>query len=91
MSGSPPLAHPLMHEIAVTLGTLAGEAETFGTVLCGDADFAARHLGQLQQIDRIAQSLREIARVMAASDPAAAVTSICLGDLRARLETALVA
>jgi hypothetical protein len=77
-----------MQAIAGTLGALAGEAEDFGLTLCSDADIAARYLVQLQQIDRIAQSLRELARVLAADDPGEAVSGICLGDLRARLDKA---
>lgn len=74
--------------IAERLGALAHDVEGMGLALCSDPDVAARHMGQLQAIDRIGQSLREIARVLASSDPEAAVNDICLGDLRAALEQA---
>ncbi len=77
--------------IAATLGDLAREAEDFGIVLCGDGEVATRYLVQLQQIDRLSQSLREMAEVLSASDPRAAVAGIRLGELRARLEHALAA
>ncbi|QIQ86613.1 hypothetical protein [Erythrobacter sp.] len=74
--------------IAQSLGALASDTEGMGLALCSDPDIAARHMEQLQAIDRISQSLRELARVLAASDPEAAVGEICLGDLRAALEEA---
>ena len=55
-------------------------------MLCSDDNVAGRYLVQLQQIDRLAQSLREIANVLAAEDPGAAVAAIRLGDLRLALE-----
>ncbi|MEE4207139.1 MAG: hypothetical protein V2I39_12670 [Erythrobacter sp.] len=86
MSASFPIGiHPA---IAESLGALATDTEGMGLALCSDPDIAARHMEQLQAIDRISQSLREIARVLAASDPEAAIGSICLGDLRAALEGA---
>jgi hypothetical protein len=86
---SPPSPR-LQQAIAETLAQLAGEAEEFGVVLCMDTDFAGRYLEQLQHIDRIAQSLRELADILAASDPLAAVSAVRLGALRNDLEKALV-
>jgi hypothetical protein len=80
----------LQQAIAGTLAQLAGEAEEFGVVLCMDHDFAGRYLEQLQHIDRIAQSLRELADILAASDPREAVSAVRLGALRNDLEKALV-
>lgn len=85
---SAPLALGLHPAIAESLGALARDTEGMGLALCSDPDIAARHMEQLQAIDRISQSLRELARVLAASDPEAAVGEICLGDLRAALEDA---
>lgn len=79
----------LLDGIATRLSDLALEAEDFGLVLCSDAAVAGRYLVQLQQIDRLSQSLRELARVLSANDPEAAVAAICLGDLRAELEQIL--
>jgi hypothetical protein len=77
--------------IAETLGALALDAEGMGLALCSDPEVAARHMEQLQAIDRIAQSLRELAHVLAASDPQAAIGEIRLGDLRTALEEACAA
>ena len=76
----------LLAGIAARLGAFAEDAEAFGIVLCSDYDVATRYLVQLQQIDRLAQSLREMANVLAAEEPAAAVAAIRLGDLRDLLE-----
>jgi hypothetical protein len=84
-----PHSPALLAGIAARLTDLAIEAEQFGLVLCSDAAVTGRYLVQLQQIDRLSQSLREVARVLAAHDPEAAVAAICLGHLRADLEQAL--
>lgn len=78
----------LLAGIAGHLSTFAEDAEAFGIVLCSDYDVATRYLVQLQQIDRLAQSLREMANVLAAVDPDAAVAAIRLGELRHALEQA---
>jgi hypothetical protein len=83
-----PHSPALLAEIAARLGTFAEDAEAFGIVLCSDYDVATRYLVQLQQIDRLAQSLREMANVLAAEDPDAAVAAIRLGELRETLEQA---
>lgn len=81
-----PHSPALLAGIAAQLALLAEESEQFGTVLCSDAAVAASYLVQLQQIDRLAQSLREMASVLAACDPAAAVAGIRLGELRLALD-----
>ena len=81
----------LQEAMAGILAQLAIEAEEFGVVLCMDPDFAGRYLQQLQNIDRIAQSLRELAGILSASDPQAAIKAVRLGALRAVLEKALAA
>ncbi len=82
-----PHSRALLAGIAARLALLSEEAERFGLVLCSDAEVAGRYLVQLQQIDRLAQSLREMGEVLAAPDPVAAVASIRLGELRLALET----
>lgn len=86
----PPAGAPhspaLLTGIAAQLAGLAEESEKFGIVLCSDAAVAGRYLVQLQQIDRLAQSLREMATVLAAPDPGTAVAAIRLGELRIALE-----
>ena len=82
-----PHSAALLAGIAARLALLAEEAEQFGLVLCSDGEVAGRYLVQLQQIDRLAQSLREMGSVLVATDPAAAVTNIRLGELRLALES----
>jgi hypothetical protein len=83
--------HPLalLDGIAAQLSALAIEAEDFGVALCSDPAVAGTFLVQLQQIDKLSQSLREVARVLSATDPQAAVADIRLGDLRSALEAAV--
>lgn len=83
-----PHSPSLLAEIAAHLEAYAENAEAFGIVLCSDYDIATRYLVQLQQIDRLAQSLRGMANVLAAEDPDAAVAAIRLGELREALERA---
>lgn len=83
-----PHSPALLAAVAGLLTTLSEEAEHFGLVLCSDAEVAGRYLVQLQQIDRLAQCLRETARLLVASDPDAAVAQICLGEMRSALEQA---
>jgi hypothetical protein len=85
-----PHSSALLTGIATQLNDMAEDAEDFGVALCSDVDVSGRFLVQLQQIDRLAQSLREVARVLAARDPDAAVAGICLGELRGALEQAHV-
>jgi hypothetical protein len=88
LSKGAPHSPALLAGIAERLSALSQDAEDFGLVLCSDAEVAARHLVELQQIDRLAQSLREMALVLIATDPASAVSSIRLGELRGALELA---
>lgn len=76
----------LLSGIAAQLDRYAVDAETFGMALCSDAEVATRYLVQLQQIDQLAQSLRETAQVLRADDPVAAIAAIRLGSLRQALE-----
>ena len=87
--GNAPHPAALLDAISARLGRFSEDAEAFGIVLCSDPAVAGQYLVQLQQIDRLAQSLREMADVLAARDPAAAVAAIRLGDLRNALERVL--
>ena len=88
MLASAPHSPALLGGIAARLARFAEDAEAFGIVLCSDYEVATRYLEQLQEIDRLAQSLREMAGVLAAQDPKAAVAAIRLGELRQALEQA---
>lgn len=83
-----PHSPALLAGIAEQLAGLAEESEQFGLVLCSDAAVAGRYLVQLQRIDKLAQSLREMATVLYAPDPDMAITGIRLGELRIALEQA---
>lgn len=89
LSSSTPHPPALLARMADELALLAEGSERFGIALCSDPDVAGRYLVELQQIDRLAQSLREMATVLHASDPMAAVAAIRLGNLRLALEQAL--
>lgn len=84
-----PHSRALLAGMAARLALFAEDAESFGLVLCSDADVAGRHLVALQQIDRLAQSLREMSVVLTAAQPDAAVAAIRLGELREALEQCL--
>ena len=86
-SAAPP-SPALLNAIAEQMALLAEQSERFGMVLCSDPDVAGRYLVELQQIDRLAQSLREMALVLTSTNAAAAVGAIRLGDLRQSLEAA---
>lgn len=76
---------PLSAALSEALMQLSGELEVLGSALCEDAALAEAHLPGLQRLDWCAQSLVQLALVIRAPDPAAAVGTVTLGDLRARL------
>jgi hypothetical protein len=80
-----PHSAALLAGIAAELAVCAEQSEQFGIVLCSDPLIAGQYLVQLQQIDKLAQSLREMANLLNAVDPKAAVAEIRLGDLRLAL------
>lgn len=81
----------LQRAIAGIMTRLASDAEGFGVVLCTDPAITTRYLEQLQQIDRHAQTLRELAEIMRAHQPETAIGAVRLGDLRSELESAVAA
>lgn len=80
----PPPRELLVHA-ADALASYAGEIEDIGAMLCGNAAFVDQHLGELQAIDRLAQSLSQLALVLRAPNPDQAVASITIGSLQERL------
>lgn len=87
-SNARPLSPALQQAIARSLAVMADESERFGVALCSDPAVTERHLEQLQQVDRLAQALRELSIVLKASQPDSVVADIRLGDLRHELESA---
>lgn len=86
-----PPSRGLQQAIAGIMSRLASDAEGFGVVLCSDPAITMRYFEQLQQIDRHAQTLRELAEIMRAHQPETAIGAVRLGDLRSELESAVAA
>jgi hypothetical protein len=78
----------LLKAAAASLEKMAREVEEMGAELAGDPDIVGRHLGSLQSLDRWSQHLCQLASVIAADDPAAAVDEVTLGELRDLLRQA---
>lgn len=91
MTTACPPSPVLQQAIAGIMSRLASDAEGFGVVLCTDPAITTRYLEQLQQIDRHAQTLRELAEIMRAHQPETAIGAVRLGDLRSELERAVAA
>ena len=75
----------LLGGVAEILEELAGEVECLGETLCADPDVIARHFGQLQGIDLIAQTARQLSMLVGSSNPATALGDVRLEALRRRL------
>ena len=80
---------PHLRAVSEVLIDLSSDIEMMGTTLCGDPDFVARHVQQLQLIDLVAQKQRSLATLLRADCPKSAMSEICLDDLRARLSELL--
>ncbi|MEM9310682.1 MAG: hypothetical protein AAGA34_04480 [Pseudomonadota bacterium] len=78
----------LMEGTADALEDLSHEVEGLGAALCADPDIAARYLDQLQGVDRIAQSLEQLAHVLRAPQPDEAVDTVRLTHLQDQLRVA---
>ncbi|MEO0464733.1 MAG: hypothetical protein AAF127_16520 [Pseudomonadota bacterium] len=83
------LPETLRAAIAQQLEEVATEAEELGTVLALDEAVITGHIEQLQRIDRMAQSVRGLASVIAAKEPEAAVHQVTLSALKDALSAAL--
>jgi hypothetical protein len=70
--------------MAQVLSELGCEIEALGEVLCLDAEFAARHVRQLQAIDLIAQKQRALAELIASGFSEEQVSRITIDTLRSR-------
>jgi hypothetical protein len=67
--------------LAKVLARLGADTERLGERLCADPALVAAHLASLQEIDRIAQWQRALAKALQASCNADAIASIGLCDL----------
>ena len=73
---------------AEALDALSRDVEDLGAALCADPDVAARYLDQLQGVDRIAQSLEQLAGVLRAPEPGVAIEAVRVGALQDQLRAA---
>lgn len=82
------ISRGLMHGTADALDGLSRDVEDLGAALCEDPVLVERYLDQLQGVDRIAQSLEQLARVLRAPVPEDAIAEVRVGDLQTRLRLA---
>jgi len=78
---SAPFAPIELNRVAAVLESLAYEIETLGHDLCGDPDMLARHIGELQRFDRIAQFQRELAGLLRADCHHTALSQLRMDEL----------
>ena len=86
MSAPPGLSRGLILGTAEALQSLALDAEKLGERLCSDPEIIERHLDGLQGIDRLSQSLGQLAAVLSADDPQQAVSQVGMADLQEHLQ-----
>ena len=77
----------LLGGVAEILEELASEVECLGESLCADPDVIVRHMDQLQGIDLIAQTARQLGMLVGSDNPTAALDDVRLEALRHRLHT----
>ncbi|TIX49074.1 hypothetical protein [Alteraurantiacibacter aquimixticola] len=78
-------SRPLLSGVAEVLAELAGDIEQMGETLCADPAVTSTHLDQLQGIDLVAQTARQLAHLLDSDSPADALADIRLEALRNRL------
>ena len=71
-----------LQRVSEVLLELSSEIEQLGAVLCEDSEICERHAALLQQIDRIAQTQRGLADIVAAPNPELAIDAVNLDRLR---------
>lgn len=87
----PPAAPPLPSDSVIDsricdeLESVRREIDQIADVLSNDMDLLTRHATELQALDKVDQILGHLAQVLARADKQAAVETIGMGDLRARL------
>lgn len=77
--------------IATILAAMADETEILGAQLCADPALVTEHTVTLQAIDRLAQQLDQLALVIGAQDPQAAIAQVSLTGLKDKLEAMIAA
>lgn len=82
----PPTDDALSLRLADELDYVSRMIEQMGNALSADPTVIARHVVTLQAVDVVGQMLGHLASVVRASDRAAMVERIGMGDLKARLQ-----
>lgn len=80
---------PHLREAAGILLELAAQVEALGARLCTDPAVIARHIGELQIIDLIAQKQIHLAELLLAECPHAAVDAMSVEDVKLRIGNSL--
>ena len=88
MSQPVTISRGLIDGAAEALDSLSRDVEGLGAALCADPSIAERYLDQLQGVDRIAQSLEQLASVLRAPVPEEAIAQVRVGDLQNQLRLA---
>lgn len=88
MSEPVTISRGLINATAEALAGLSREVEGLGAALCADPAIAERFLDQLQGVDRVAQSLEQIANVLRAPVPEEAIKDVRVGKLQDHLRGA---
>ena len=81
-----PSSNQLDHRIAEEMEFIVRQLEQLGASLSNDPILLRRHAAELQSIDLMKQSLRNLANVVAAEDKAFAADLITLTELKAKLQ-----
>ena len=82
------ISRGLVNGAADALEALSHDVEGLGAALCEDPGVAERFLDQLQGVDRIAQSLEQLAHVLRSPVPEDAIQHVRVGDLQTHLRLA---
>jgi hypothetical protein len=81
-----PSSRVLDHRIAEELEYLSRLLDQLGAVLSDDPILLMRHMGPMQSIDLMKQTLGQLARVIAAEDKEEVADRITLTELKGRLQ-----
>lgn len=77
-----------LRELSVILEEAAEAVETLGETLCSDLDLMQAHMGSLQGLDLISQTVRQISVILCEEGAPNGFDHVRLESLRHRLEEA---
>ena len=78
-------SRPLLDGVAAVLVEIADDVENIGTTLCQDPAMLTQHFEQMQSVDVVAQTARQLAAVLKAECETVGLAGIQLDKLRQRL------